>query len=307
MVNYTNRMMVALENGTLVKLSQRPRDDRETYFDRKSNYSLNVQVVCDENKHVIYLFAGMHGSCYNVIYLRRSSLCRRLNSVQLFDFGQCLLGDSGYVPLERLVCSYKRTGDDMDKVSFNTCIVHARVGNEHCIGILKARWHSVKEIRTQLKNTRENAYVIRWIWCCVILHKYLIWRNDDWSEDDHPIELEREDEFIPPPHGVREQNRRGIQHGQEAEFVKEFVLNWDDNAQRSTMDSEILPMNVDVIRHVFGLAEGRSVPRFTRQYEDLSDWVPERSKTAKTWYANDVFLPEWRPIIQLINVVLLGK
>ncbi|KAL3699246.1 hypothetical protein R1sor_017268 [Riccia sorocarpa] len=29
--------------------------------------------------------------------------------------------------------------------------------------------------------------------------------------------------------------------------------------------------------------------------------------TAKTWYANNVFLPMWRPIIQLVNVVLLGK
>ncbi|KAL3681719.1 hypothetical protein R1sor_024675 [Riccia sorocarpa] len=77
MVNYTNRVMIALEScmgheiawldrqgraaiaehfaalgfpgyvglvdGTLVKLSQRPRDDGETYFDRKSNYSLNAQ------------------------------------------------------------------------------------------------------------------------------------------------------------------------------------------------------------------------------------------------------------------------
>ncbi|KAL3676130.1 hypothetical protein R1sor_026078 [Riccia sorocarpa] len=93
MVNYTNRVMVALEScmgheiawpdrqeraqsaahfvslgfpgcvglidDILVKLSQQPRDDGETYVDRKSNYSLNVQVVCDENKHVIYFFAGV--------------------------------------------------------------------------------------------------------------------------------------------------------------------------------------------------------------------------------------------------------
>ncbi|KAL3684883.1 hypothetical protein R1sor_002905 [Riccia sorocarpa] len=251
MVNYTNRVMVALEScmgheiawpdrqeraqsaahfaslgfpgcvglidGTLVKLSQRPRDDGETYFDRKSNYSLNVQVVCDENKRVIYVFAGMPGSCHDVTCPRRSSLWGRLNSPQLFDFSQYLLGDNGYVPLERLVCSYKRTGGDMDKISFNTCIAHARVGNEHCIGILKARWHSLKEIRTQLRNAGENAYVICWLQCCVILHNYLIWRKDDWSEDDHPIELEGEDEFRRPPHGVCDTNRRGIERRQEVQ------------------------------------------------------------------------------------------
>ncbi|KAL3689182.1 hypothetical protein R1sor_015491 [Riccia sorocarpa] len=131
MVNYTNRVMTALESamgheiawpdrqeravnsahfaglgfpgciglvdGTLVKLSQRPRDDGETYFDRKSNYSMNVQVICDQNKRVIYFFAGMPGSCHDLTCLRRSSLWGRLGSAQLFDNGQYLLGDSGYI------------------------------------------------------------------------------------------------------------------------------------------------------------------------------------------------------------------
>ncbi|KAL3689187.1 hypothetical protein R1sor_015496 [Riccia sorocarpa] len=214
MVNYTNRVMIALESamgheiawsdrqerainsahfaglgfpgciglvdGTLVKLSQRPRDDGETYFDRKSNYSMNVQVICDQNKHIIYFFAGMPGSCHDLTCLRRSSLWGRLDSAQLFDNGQYLLGDSGYIPLDRLVCSYKRTAGDMDKVDFSTCVAHARVGNEHCIGILKARWHSLKEIRTQLRNPAENTYVIRWMRCCIILHNFLILRRDEW-------------------------------------------------------------------------------------------------------------------------------
>ncbi|KAL3685496.1 hypothetical protein R1sor_003518 [Riccia sorocarpa] len=70
---------------------------------------------------------------------------------------------------------------------------------------------------------------------------------------------------------------------------------------------ENLPVAVCVgLRFASSLC-GLNPPRTTRHYEDLSDWVPERSKTAKTWYANDVFLLVWRPIIQLINVVLLGK
>ncbi|KAL3701437.1 hypothetical protein R1sor_019459 [Riccia sorocarpa] len=386
MVNYTNRVMTALESamgyeiawpdcqeravnsahfaglgfpgciglvdGTLVKLSQRPRDDGETYFDRKSYYSMNVHVICDQNKHVIYFFAGMPGSCHDLTCLRRSSLWGRLGSAQLFDNSQYLLGDSGYIPLDRLVCSYKRTGDDMDKVDFNTCIAHARVGNEHCIGILKARWHSLKEIRTQLRNLAENAYVIRWMRCCIILHNFLIWRRHEWLEDDHPMEVEREDDLRPPPQGARECNRRGLERrqaiqrtcleinrrpgGAEAPLhfelytekddvnyirwkwiskkeahrvlrgidgrllrrsglhdalwmdwarpeegmtsVREFVLSWDDRPLSSTVGGREIPLTIDTMR-----------------------------ETVKTWYANDVFLPVWRPIIQLINVVLLGK
>ncbi|KAL3689320.1 hypothetical protein R1sor_015629 [Riccia sorocarpa] len=139
----------------------------------------------------------MRGNCNDVTCLRRSALWRRLNSTQLFDDGQYLLGDSDYVPLERLVCSYKRSGGDMDK-SFNTCIAHART-----------------------------------------------------------------------------------------EFVKVFVLNWDDNIRSSSVDGHTIPMNVDVIKQVFGLAEGRTAPRSAKHYKDLSDWVPERSKTTKTWIVGD--------------------
>ncbi|KAL3689388.1 hypothetical protein R1sor_015697 [Riccia sorocarpa] len=388
MVNYTNRVMTALESamgheiawpdrqeravnsahfaglgfpgciglvdGTLVKLSQRPRDDGETYFDRKSNYSMNIHVICDQNKRVIYFFAGNFSHCYitfaalldrllchDLTYLRRSSLWGRLGSAQLFDNGQYLLGDSGYIPLDRLVCSYKRIGGDMDKVDFNTCIAHARVGNEHCIGILKARWHSLKEIRMQLRNLAENAYVIRWMRCCIILHNFLIWWKDEWSEDDHPIEVEKEDDLGPPPQGARECNRRSLEqeddvnyirlkwiskkeahrvlHGIDGRLMKQSGLHdalwmdWacleegDDRTQSSTIGDREIPLTIDTTREYFLVPEGLNPPRTARHYDDLSDWVPERSRTAKTWYANDVFLPVWRPIIQLINVVLLGK
>ncbi|KAL3699429.1 hypothetical protein R1sor_017451 [Riccia sorocarpa] len=138
---------IGLVDGTLVKLSQRPRDDGETYFDRKSNYSMNVQDICDQHKRVIYFFAGMPGTCHDLTCLRRSSLWGCLGSALLFDNGQYLLGDSGYIPLDCLVCSYKRTNGDMNK-------------------------------------------------------------RDEWSEDDHPIEEEREDDLGPPPQGARECNRR---------------------------------------------------------------------------------------------------
>ncbi|KAL3677990.1 hypothetical protein R1sor_020946 [Riccia sorocarpa] len=130
MVNYTNRVMTAWDMRSL---------GRTAKSELKSNYSMNVQVICDQNKRVIYFFAGMPGSCHDLTCLMRSSLWGRLGSAQLFLNGQYLLGDNGYIPLDRLVCSYKRTAGDMDKVDFNTCVAHARVGNEHCIGILKAR------------------------------------------------------------------------------------------------------------------------------------------------------------------------
>ncbi|KAL3684994.1 hypothetical protein R1sor_003016 [Riccia sorocarpa] len=89
--------------------------------------------------------------------------------------------------------------------------------------------------------------------------------------------------------------------------VREFILNWDNRAQSSRVDGREVPLTIDTVREYFMLPEGSLVPRTARHYDELSAWVPERSKTAKTWYANDVYLAVWRPIIQLVNVVLLGK
>ncbi|KAL3700151.1 hypothetical protein R1sor_018173 [Riccia sorocarpa] len=91
--------------------------------------------------------------------------------------------------------------------------------------------------------------------------------------------------------------------------VPEFIINWDDRAQSSTVGGREVPFTINTVREYFLLPEGSLVPRIrtARYYNDLSDWVPERSRTAKTWYANDIFLPVWRPINQLINVVLLCK
>ncbi|KAL3684552.1 hypothetical protein R1sor_002574 [Riccia sorocarpa] len=86
-----------------------------------------------------------------------------------------------------------------------------------------------------------------------------------------------------------------------------IVLNWDDRTQSSTVGGREIPLTIDTMREYFLLPEGLNPPRSARHYDELSDWVPERSRTAKTWYANDVYLPVWMPIIQLINVVLLGK
>ncbi|KAL3701350.1 hypothetical protein R1sor_019372 [Riccia sorocarpa] len=334
MVNYTNRVMTALESAIGHEIAWPDRQERavnSAHFAGLGFPGCIGLVICDQNKHVIYFFAGMPGSCHDLTCLRRSSLWGRLGSAQLFDNSQYLLGDSGYIPLDRLVCSYKRTGGDKDKVDFNTCIVYARVHNEHCIGIVKARWHSLKEIRTQLRNPAENAYVIRWMRCCIILHKFLIWRRDEWSEDDHPIEVEKEDDLGPPPQGARECNRRGLERRQAEDdvnyirwkwiskkeahrvlrgidgrllrpsglhdtlwmdwarqeegttAVREFVLNWDDRTQSSTVGGREILLPIDTMREYFLLPEGLNPPRSARHYDELSDWVPEWSKTAKTW------------------------
>lgn len=49
---------VGLVDGTTLPLSQRPKIDGETYFDRKKRYSLNMQVICDDRKKILHAYTG---------------------------------------------------------------------------------------------------------------------------------------------------------------------------------------------------------------------------------------------------------
>ncbi|KAL3684106.1 hypothetical protein R1sor_011572 [Riccia sorocarpa] len=234
MVNYTNRVMIALRDrlgnliswpdemerrrisasfaekgfpgcvglidGTLIPLSQRPRDGGETYHDRKNRYSYNAQVVSDDRRKIIFLFAGMPGSCADITCLRKCKLYDQLHTGSWFSAEEYLLGDSGYTPLPRLVPGYRYSSRHRDKEEFNNCLAHARVVNEHTIGVLKSRWHSLRELRCQIKNRRCAKYAMRWISCCAILHNFLI-NKDEWTEEDDEIILE-------PPAQLTETDRQ---------------------------------------------------------------------------------------------------
>ncbi|MBW0496046.1 hypothetical protein O181_035761 [Austropuccinia psidii MF-1] len=53
---------VGFVDGTTIPLFQRPGLDREVFYDRKSWYSLNVQLVCDQQKHITAILTGWPGS-----------------------------------------------------------------------------------------------------------------------------------------------------------------------------------------------------------------------------------------------------
>jgi hypothetical protein len=50
---------VGLIDGTYIPLSQRPKEGGECYYDRKSRYSINTQIICDHNRKILFVFTGM--------------------------------------------------------------------------------------------------------------------------------------------------------------------------------------------------------------------------------------------------------
>ncbi|OWY95437.1 hypothetical protein PHMEG_00034554 [Phytophthora megakarya] len=147
---------VGFIDGTTFPLSQKPAVDGECYFDRKSRYSTNGQVVCDDNRRIIAFYGGWPGSCCDSTVYKKMQLAKDAMKPRFFSRGEFLIGDSAY-PADR-------------------------------------RWSSLKELRTQLNKKEDMERIMSWITACVVLHNMLHSQHDNWTSDDESSDDESEEE-----------------------------------------------------------------------------------------------------------------
>src|SRR5690554_2930126 len=86
-----------------------------------------------------------------------STVFKRMEQYQFpkdfFSAGDYLLADSAYAISKYCIPAYNSPAADLpDNTAFNFYLACSRVRNEHCIGALKGRWQSLKELRRQLQN-----------------------------------------------------------------------------------------------------------------------------------------------------------
>lgn len=145
-------------------------------------------IVCDDQKLIRYCFTGWAGSSHDARVFASSALSR--SSRDYFSGNEFLLADSAYPVKEEVVPAYKKptNGGDLvgDNKVFNNHLANIRVRIEHCIGILKNRFESLKGIRKTIRNKEDVARVCMWIRCCCVLHNLLLQRGepDDYLPQD---------------------------------------------------------------------------------------------------------------------------
>ena len=179
------RHCVGIIDGTLVQLVFRPEAYHECYYSRKSMYCINVMIVCDDKKRIIYYNAGWPGSTHDNCVFRNSKLF--YNRGKYFSQGEYLLGDSAYSASPVMVQAFKKQASQADLPPkheyFNKCLAQTRIASEHCIGILKGRFMCMKKINIKLKDSREEVKeIVDMIGACAVLHNLLI----SYDEDDIP-------------------------------------------------------------------------------------------------------------------------
>ena len=179
------RHVVGIIDGTLIGLDFRPEAFHECYFSRKSMYALNVMVVCDDRRRIIYYNAGWPGSTHDNRVFRNTKLY--LKRGEYFSHREYLLGDSAYSASPIMVQSFKKQSGQANlppnNEFFNTRLAQVRIKSEHCIGILKGRFRCLKRNNIRVKKSvKEVKELVDLIGACVIMHNLLI----DYDEDDIP-------------------------------------------------------------------------------------------------------------------------
>lgn len=149
---------------------------------------MNAQIVCDMYGRIISVIAGSPGSAADSTMFQRMDLFK--NPKTYFDPCQYLIADAAYAVSQYCIPPFKApASDDPENVAFNYYLACSCVRNEHCIGVLKGRWQSLKELRHHLQNDSNMKHLCYWVISCCVLHNIMGHIGDRWEVGTEVVQV----------------------------------------------------------------------------------------------------------------------
>lgn len=170
---------VGFVDGSLMDLEFRPKWRDQEFYTRKASYAIQNLAICDDKRRIRYFATGIFGSAHDS---RVFTETMGVHPERYFADGEYILADSAYGCTHYMIPPYKRPPNgelDSEKKRFNKMHSGTRIAIEHCFGILKCRFGSLRMIRQQIQNKDNMANASEWIKVCVILHNMLIDEPED--------------------------------------------------------------------------------------------------------------------------------
>ena len=134
-------------DGTHIKIQAPTGPHENDFVNRHGVYSINVQLVCDSDIQILNSVVKYPGSAHDARMLTESKFCRD------FDWHPppvkgYVLGDSAYPLKDWLITPYLNTNinNDVAKQRYNRSQSSTRQAIERCNGVLKRRFHCLKEM-----------------------------------------------------------------------------------------------------------------------------------------------------------------
>lgn len=155
---------------------KKPRQNSEVYCNRKSQYTILIQGVCDHKKRFIDFFCGEPGSVHDARLLKKSSLYDR--AVRGFLGNDFLLGDSAYPCMTWLIPPFRDNGNLNDnQKEFNYRLSSSRIVIENAFALLKGRFRRLKYF-----DNDNILYIVNCVVCAAVFHNICL-NYDDEIED----------------------------------------------------------------------------------------------------------------------------
>lgn len=142
---------------TLIPLCRKPSHHGDTFYDRKSNYSISVQIINLPTRKIIDYASGFRGSRHDSHCFSFTKLAK--NPEIYFGPGEWCWGDAGYALTKSIIIPYKSPATNIqENKTFNFHLSRIRIRAEHTIGYLKGRFQSLKELRIQILGPTDLTY-----------------------------------------------------------------------------------------------------------------------------------------------------
>ena len=108
--------VVGLVDGTHIEIIE-PEDNEDVYVNRCNYHSLNVQIICNFECHIVNVSVRWPGSVHDSTVLQESLVKQYFKTIS-DQPKELLLGDSGYPCLNWLITPYRSTVNQ-SQVRFN--------------------------------------------------------------------------------------------------------------------------------------------------------------------------------------------
>ncbi|KAF7351923.1 DDE Tnp4 domain-containing protein [Mycena venus] len=182
-------------DGTLVALFDRPFWFGESYFDRKCNYSLNIQIVSLPNLRIIDFGYGYTGSTHDSTAWEGARLAKERET--LLQNGEFIWADSAYTLEKWMISPFKKPFSLLQgNEEFNNHVSMVRIRSEHAIGFFKGRFQSMKGLRVNIKDEKTHKFATYWIAACIGIHSFAMQCEAEERGADGDDEAVMADPFI---------------------------------------------------------------------------------------------------------------
>lgn len=218
--SFTLPYCLGIVDGSMSPLKYKPVLNGRFYSTYKKNYAVKWQVICDLNKKVIQFMGILYGSIHDSTIFKTTGVY--LTPDVYFNDLEYIIGDSAYPLSPTIVTPYKtntRFVDEQHRRRFNKLLSKYRVRVEHCIGDIKKRWPSLKNLPVRIRSEEDVAFCSKWVTVAAMLHNFAKAHDDSVMYDIRdlqdvqagaPVIEEEEEEEDEDEHPMGEEKRQWL-------------------------------------------------------------------------------------------------